>query len=131
MKSFVRRWADWPRRSSSEIVKATLRLDFDTSARTGTQRTDKTDRTSFGGFVSSLPVRSSGFFSPVVAPARCAQCHQREAMGVAVVGCGACGFRRSRRSWRRPVTGRARRGHPMIDGDAIQFRLIEGGGGDD
>jgi len=131
MKPFVRRWVDWPLRDGSELSIPTVVPCSDTSEGTGTQCTDRTDKTPFGSFVSSLPRRSVGSSSPALAATPCAECRRREAMGVTVVGCAVCGFRHPRGRGRRLVTGRARRAHRATGHIEKPFRLVDGGGGDD
>lgn len=130
MKPFVRRWAEWPRREASEGQVASAPRDSREISDTRVQRADKTDRSRFGGFVSSLTGRPGAETSRAQEARRCARCCRREDVGIAVLGCAECDVRRTRSPTRRQLAGWLLRTRRRAGGPREGFRLIDGGDGD-
>lgn len=91
MNVFAPRWAHWSQSEGSHSAPTSPRREKNRRG-TRTQATDKTDRIDSEGFVGALTSRLETFRAAPATARSCRVCHEREAQGVAVLLCPACGF---------------------------------------
>lgn len=126
MSEFAPRWAYWPNSGGPELLHGHREKK---TRPTSHQRTDKTDRTPFDGFVGSVAGRGRWFSESSALVAWCWECRKRKAAGVAVLACGTCGFKTERKSPARRAGRQTHRCERGLAGLGARLRLIDGAGG--
>jgi hypothetical protein len=129
MNQFVPRWAHWP--DFTEAGEAARRVpgDLKSSSESACQRTDKTDKSPAGGTAGALPGRFQELTKTRTRVSRCPECRARKAANVAILACGACGFKAERSFLSRSVGRWLDRRELRVAGVGPALRLIDGAGG--
>lgn len=132
MTQFVPRWAHWPDFSEAGEVARSTPGDLKWSSESACQQTDKTDESPADRSAGALTGPSQELTKTRTNVTHCQECGARKAAGVAILACGACGFKAARTNLGRKVGRWLYRRERRVAGVGPALRLIDGEGvGDD